>query len=795
LYVLTIYTVYARLQLEVFKNKKYKKVSTYRTTTMSESPAPAPIEKADSDDEISLMSRALVGDISDTGSTEPAETDDAPEGDDSTWADGFGSVQQAHQDFKDDVENEIIPVAAVADSSEDEPTEDAADDDDDDESETDEISDAAEESDDDEESAELALSDDETETNPDDFIETIRSALGDKAAERLAGDPGLLDRIGSDALFRGLIQGMTNIEIEGKKFSSIINDNDANVDRMLSILSLSKRAEEPVPDAPAEPTPDAPAVVVTTNPTPEAPRDLSAELAPTTDFVFNLRRRAIAKLGYPAAWLARLSDKWFKKEPKSARTNTKRNPDESDEAYYNRMKAHAKSTVAMGALALVGAASGGVGVLGLPMAATVGAKVAAFGAGIGHSVWQARRKDGGQNMLAGGAGFVGGMAGYVGGQELASHGMLDGVRNAIHGTSNKPNLETHDPAKPNETHKTPEQITASNAEAIKHFFAVDNPATSEGRLHHHDFNHPLPEVTNGNQQQFDAFKDALSLQLRGEPHELADYLGKMHIHGAPHPENFPTHEAYYAAVNAYGDEMAAHPDKHFAEFLQLQGKLDNHVKNFEVIPINKEYRSPFIQDGKIYEDPSVFSDVPSNIVRIHFDDGSFIDVRDKCGQIIELINSPSRSSAPVVTHPASAVYNHPAEQIPVGNQPPKQSLPPGGPPPANLPPGGLPPIDQPPIDQPPILEKEPPAVPVGTTRDLVDNLEVGGPRPVASTSTATSINGVTRTETFQGPTAAPNANTISGATSPSLGTSGATENGAGAGAPANSASSNPSKPE
>lgn len=233
------------------------------------------------------------------------------------------------------------------------------------------------------------------------------------------------------------------------------------------------------------------------------------------------------------------------------------------------------------------------------------------------------------------------------------------------------------------------------------FNKAPDPAAAADKLGIHDFNHPLPAISDNNPQQFQQFNEALGQQLRGNAHELADYAGKMHINGYPQPQNYANMDDYYRAVDAKGDYLQSHPADRLALLQQVQDKVQHQLSGYKVVSIDQPYTSPYINGNELYEDNYVNDG--GTVVRYTFTDGTVIDVRRECGQIIQMV-TPSGA----VTVSQESMQPAPAP-VPTYEQPPAQPpLPPEQPP--EQPP--LPP-EQPPYQPPYYYHHHPYHPPIG----------------------------------------------------------------------------------
>ena len=258
------------------------------------------------------------------------------------------------------------------------------------------------------------------------------------------------------------------------------------------------------------------------------------------DFVMKLRHKAVAKLGVPAAFLGRAWGRMTKNDVLIAKSQKKRNPGESDAEYYARMKSHAKTTAAMGALAILGAASGGAAALGASTATVFGLKGAALTGSIANGVWQARRKDGLANPLAGVAGGVTALGAgaashtdvFPGNNHAASqeYTLLNDDESAegtvpvsepnrVRGSEEYPNLNTQED-EPNRARGAEEYPNFAETSRVGELtFLAEN-----GR-HGNDFNNITPEELNdpANEGHFPGYT-ALLEQYNESPQELAAQL-------------------------------------------------------------------------------------------------------------------------------------------------------------------------------------------------------------------------------------------------------------------------------
>jgi hypothetical protein len=243
---------------------------------------------------------------------------------------------------------------------------------------------------------------------------------------------------------------------------------------------------------------------------------------------------------------------------------------------------------------------------------------------------------------------------------------------------------------------------------INDLFKVPDPAKSADRLHPHDFNHPIP---NGNDPV--AFKKALDEQLRGNGVEMARYLSKAKVEGAPLREQFQNQGDYERAITDYGHKLSGDHRLYAQQVEAFNIKLNDPRTTFEVRPL-KAYGSDFIENGEYHWDPSVDRGVANgDVTIIHFNDGQTPDiwVRNQCGQTVEelkeaVVRHVSKPGYQQRSGPEYLTVDKPhSSSLPHRDTPPSSPPPPSGPPPVSPPP---PPSGPPEVPQPPHFGKSGP---------------------------------------------------------------------------------------
>lgn len=509
------------------------------------------------------------------------------------------------------------------------------------------------------------------------------------------------------------------------------------------------------------------------------------EQSSADDFVMKLRHKAVAKLGVPAAFLGRAWGRMTKNDVLIAKSQKKRNPGESDAEYYARMKSHAKTTAAMGALAILGAASGGAAALGASTATVFGLKGAALTGSIANGVWQARRKDGLANPLAGVAGGVTAL-----GAGAASH--TDVFPGSNHAASQEYTLLNDDESaegtvpvsEPNRARGAEEYPSLSAQEdepTYRYNSQEDNtpfdankddaPAASpevaaevsraqeltfleENGRHNNDFNSITPEELNdpANEGRFPGYT-ALFEQYNESPQELAAQLYQIYEIESANGHTFDALPPELrelaggngeAFIEALAQAMHADPELHDTLTAATLDYIQEHGSPLSDLTGNYEANYIVIEDGKpvVKFDPNVTSAVDNDTVIMLSETKG---IRFPCGQPIEILPQPEY---------VTPVYSAP----PVSYETPTYTPPVETTPPTTVPPVGEPPVTEPPVINPP--NPEPPVV-IPEPKDERQNFDHAVPdffkagEIVGSGAPQTREEVVTPSETFNPGTTTP----------------------------------------
>lgn len=459
---------------------------------------------------------------------------------------------------------------------------------------------------------------------------------------------------------------------------STTEDMKTEFDRLLSDLH-----RDGAPVSEAEPTPteeDEDNPEDTPENQDEIPTNLEQGDESGNNFVMRWRHKMVIGLGTPAALMSKAWGKFTKNDVVKHNSRVRRHEGESDADYYNRMKSHAKTTAGMAAVALAGAASGGVGALGVGgFAGAIGAKVGAVGASIGNAVYQARRKDRefANPVAAAAGGLVGGVASYGIAHDIITHNSgggnhpVDFDPDKKHQGGDGDNHDQHHGAHDHD-------LTPDQSRQLEHDWL--ERTHENGRLGH-DYNNinvnaSQEDVLGKLHEQYEMSPNELAGQLRQIQELQAEHGG--HIPGLPEALQMRDGESYddYTARlgEALHDNNTLHHD--MAEY------ATNYAKDhYNIQDMPNHYRSSWIdENGKVHWDEDVRTADPNDKI---IDLGGGKGIRLPCGQPVEVINdrvvdTPQAgpvvaTSVPAESHPSTPVQpvlvEHPTPQQPTPEHP------------------------------------------------------------------------------------------------------------------------------
>lgn len=473
--------------------------------------------------------------------------------------------------------------------------------------------------------------------------------------------------------------------------------------------------------------------------------------------VKNWQVRAMTALAIPAAAIARFWGKKTGNDLLVTKSQRKRNPGESQAEYYARMKSHAKTTAAMGALAILGAASGGAAAFGAPAAAVYGLKGAAFAGSIANGLWQAKRKDGLANPLAGYAGGAAMLA--TGAGTHYGPGVIDSLTKDSpevrltstqldYNVEGSPEAQFEDNVRARDISDYP-HLNQEQAGADEHtsWFAQgesqyrynshndnlpfdanndDAPAGTgetavelaaasraqeltfleENGRHNNDFNSITPEELNdpANEGHFPGYT-ALMEQYNESPQELAAQLYQIYEIESANGHSFdalPPELRELAGGNSHefmtalAEAMHADPELHDLLTSATLDYIQEHGSPLTDLTGSYEANYIVIEDGKPVvklDDYVESASTEDTVIMLSETKG----IRFPCGQPIEIILQPEYV-APVASY--QPMYEQPTYTPPVETTPPPEVIPPTVTPPETEPPVVIPPNPEPPVEPP-----------------------------------------------------------------------------------------------
>lgn len=427
----------------------------------------------------------------------------------------------------------------------------------------------------------------------------------------------------------------------------------------------------------------------------------SLERGANDDFVMNLRHRALAFwMGRPSALVGRTWGKIMRNKDAEAiaKNRSKPNPGESDAEYYARMKGHARTTLAMGTIAILGGLSGGAAAAGWAGTA-IGLKVAAAGASVGNAIYQGRRKDGMANHGAGVFGSVGGgVAGY---SAIAdAHGMFSSSNatasqevslasnELLHNAEGSPDGDSSlvVEGEPNRvrgaeeyTHSSYNDAPVDSPEAVAEVALASRTEElaflNENGRHNNDFNNITPEELNdpANEGHFPGYT-ALMEQYNESPQELAAQLFQIYEIESANGHTFDALPPELrdlaggngeAFIEALAEAMYADPELHDTLTAATLDYIQEHAGPLTDLSGAYEANYLVLEDGK----PVVKLD---DYVESASDEDTVImlsetkGIRFPCGQPIEIIPQPEYVAQAVSPQPVveTQTHNPPTETIP-----------------------------------------------------------------------------------------------------------------------------------
>lgn len=280
--------------------------------------------------------------------------------------------------------------------------------------------------------------------------------------------------------------------------------------------------------------------------------------------------------------------------------------------------------------------------------------------------------------------------------------------------------------------KPPLSPEAAREQQLNTLFSAEDPAKLDGKEHPNDFNRPIPiadskglpvgELPEQDRQSVVDMVMTLDAQWRGNPQEMAAFLGDARVEGAPWREHFDNQDDYAAALRDYGDRLDGDKEYRSGQLDALRNKFANPGNTFTRVEIDRNYGAWWMNPvtGKLEWDP----DVPQRgeMSHVKFYDGTEIDVR-QCGQTCKLHEIQQyQEPEPVYNEPQDEYYEEPVyqeqyeepepeyptepeEPAPEPPSPPEQpEEPPVAPPPPVEPP---PPVNPPPVEPPPVQPPKP----------------------------------------------------------------------------------------
>lgn len=166
-------------------------------------------------------------------------------------------------------------------------------------------------------------------------------------------------------------------------------------------------------------------------------------------------------------------------------------------------------------------------------------------------------------------------------------------------------------------------------------FNGEDPATRTGKEHINDFNVRIPLADSSNESSVEAMLKELGVESRGNPQEMASFLGDARIEGAPWREHYATQQDYANALQEYSKLLEHDEGLREKQYNLLADKFTDSATTFKKETIDRPYGAWYInhETGELEWDDYV--DQGGEMSVTTFADGTKICVRE-CGQTVVL---------------------------------------------------------------------------------------------------------------------------------------------------------------